>query len=1798
MAESEGAFRLTFDQGRGLLSLSGRDFERLGHVESLELEIPNVRFPFDMSGGVARFKNRRLHLRELSLFVSGKEIAGLLARAAIGDFGILSPHVSIEGTRLTLSARMVIGGRDVEVTAVGALAPVAPRSASLCIYAVRAYGFVPIPAPLVVMALFSALGAESPGKRESAAELDLVPLIQIRSASEVRIEVCDLAMLAILPMHGWRMPERSQVRIRVAGGSAQATRIPLVFSEVDPLAASDPLLGEDPIPGVLAMRDFADRCPSVEQALARGDIGAALAELRALAPVDAGDKVGARRLLQVLVAAQDTLPEAGELAQAALARWPDFAPAVLALAVLAGEREQPALAASFYERLAALSAAQGRGEDESCALLAAARQHARAGQTEHALATLERALVYRASLRPVARARIMGQAAGGHWDDILAVVAEESGPEPPSMQGEVAQVLELVHQGNLAKDTGLVAQAADSLEALLGLSEWPEGSFSRAEAAYQMGLVRLSLGDDEAASRWFGTCIEGESSGPIAAAAWRALAELLHRHGDGAKEAQALAGWAGDTRVPESAAEKVRHLLDAATITAGDLQSAGEAASFLDAALGISPADPGVLSALEQLAQRTGDPVAVAEILRRHLHETRPDQAKPILHLLVRLLGDHAEHADDVRDACAVLLGLDPDDEEAIFVQAHLAWNAGDHATAAGGYRRSLAAKSLAPHALAEAELRTAEVLLGEGKREEAALHLRQGLAYEPEGTSLEVLMQALRAFGDDEQLAALVAERAAQLTDENARIDAKRSLAEAAERGGDLFAAEQIYRALHEADPDDVEWLDRLASICKRQSRDQDLVGWLEKLWNLAERGGLAGPVDGMAVGLDLADLLAGDPAGRTKAEAIVRRLAEAAPPSARLLDLLYGLLLDRGDFDGAAKAFAERLALTPADEVPSFIVSRTRGCLAKPDGLRPALAMLQGFAIDRLDEEALNLRVDLAERAGETADAALCLRDLRARAKESERAGLTKRLADLVSRPAAAQDIPISILEDLHAEMLDNLFLAKALFDAYGRIEDVGARNCAWQDLLSKVPALPDAYRARLQVALAEAAERDGDLQAAAEMLEKAGKLDSSPKARAEQLVVHARLMVARGEMVRAEDDLNLALSMNPDSAGAQAEVADLAYRAQDWERARQAYARLAQLAERPAGVPARLLVLRRAELAEMFGQRAEAEAAYREVVALDSADAGAREALAGFALERGDLAEAAMHLQEVVRLLPRDAVDSLTQARQRLGQVHLGLGDLPSARQNLELAFASDPDRALTLELLTTTYQKAGLFREAAAMCERLSRVLMDPAKKAEVLYRKGEILRASLGDQESAAEAYLRASDLDPSFAPNLARLVSYYWSRGDLAGLVDVGADLVRAGPSPGVDREDLGLLVAVAALLARGDEALARSALESPVLGGTVRAELAAARLGELVAKVARGEIASLDRALQFVCTTIRGGFEGELRGTVLQAATSDPWDAAACMLLGRLSERRGQVAMARAAYGVAHFVDPDLGASRLLAELGGETKPRLEAFHPGNVVHPSARGPLRAVLQHLAAALVGPLPAGDPAGDSLQPATVAICQQLQRDLLAPAIPFVAHGDGVDITLSATQPLRVLIGRRAESLQVEDLRFFVARALEQVRAGTLALLRMSQEDLQGMLQAVLRVAGAPGAPFDIAGEAADENTARWIERLRRADTALLIPLDRIRDELIENARQALATPPEIETYIRGCRYTADRVGLLASGKPLSVLRALAGSVKDGGITIDAATVAERQELLRSSQSMRELVSFMFSEEYSGSVLAS
>jgi hypothetical protein len=209
------------------------------------------------------------------------------------------------------------------------------------------------------------------------------------------------------------------------------------------------------------------------------------------------------------------------------------------------------------------------------------------------------------------------------------------------------------------------------------------------------------------------------------------------------------------------------------------------------------------------------------------------------------------------------------------------------------------------------------------------------------------------------------------------------------------------------------------------------------------------------------------------------------------------------------------------------------------------------------------------------------------------------------------------------------------------------------------------------------------------------------------------------------------------------------------------------------------------------------------------------------------------------------------------------------------------------------------------------------------------------------------------------------------------------------------------------------------------------------------------------------------------------------------------------------------------------------------------------------------------------------------------RDQLGATFPrAVVRGAGADVTFAVTQPLTVVMGQRAEDLEVAELRFLVGRALEQARAGTMAVARLSVSNLRGLLRGVIRAVSLGSSDGEVGEQGGESDRAStWAALLSQPQIARLMPTGKVRADLLVDAGEALTRPPDLEGYVRGCRYTADRVGLLCCGSPLVALRALAGQFKHDGTSPAEEGARERQERVRSSTAMRELVAFMLSDDY-------
>ncbi len=851
-------------------------------------------------------------------------------------------------------------------------------------------------------------------------------------------------------------------------------------------------------------------------------------------------------------------------------------------------------------------------------------------------------------------------------------------------------------------------------------------------------------------------------------------------------------------------------------------------------------------------------------------------------------------------------------------------------------------------------ELDEADGLLARGDHRGALDAYRRVLERAPDGPAatrvLEILVSSAAHLDEADELAGEILTRQPE-----APLPLLVRAVAAAEHGDPALAADTY---------------EQIATIARRRNEDEDVI--IARLaaaeqWLRADKT---------------------DRAYRLTEQVLATMPAHAAGETARTLQTLGDRLVAKGQIAEADRIFESRLALaTDAPTRDLLSIERARTRLLAADGAPGALEVLRQIGLDAASRDALELRADLGERQVNLDDAVPALDELAARARragdETAAHGYEERVSELQARthlahptdegdtdgaavagdgaapaaagpPARASSASAEELERLLGTNPTDVAAAETLAEIYARIAEPRERAEALSNLLRRALGLTPERRKAIYASVGESAEASGDLDRAEQAYYRAATIEAEPAQRASFLVSHARVLLARGETETAIGDLEEALGRVPDHAGALALLGDIAFRMQDWPRARQQYASLAAAPGAAEVVSREVLIYRRAQVAQALGEESEAENHFREVAILNPRHVEAREALAEIALRRGDFGGGALRLEEVLRLLPLDALDRLLDVRQRLGGVYLQLQDWTSARYYLELVLAQEPTRTVPLEILVDVYLRLSAYREAAEACSRLARLHTGPRRRAEILYRQGEILRRFLEDESGAIDAYLRASDLDPQFAPALARLADLAWRRGDFDEVAELAAELGDGRPRPRIRREPsrrtpLGQPSSVHAtrtwtcpcawrsrpgLAPRDGERPARvPSVDDPAGDVSRRARV----LAEAAAFLGGRPPRDLDAAIEALANqggnedgdpdaadparAPASGFYRALEDLVQE----DPANASmgAVRVHARAAERSGWTAAARGLYSVLVFVDPSDAAGAALHALG-----------------------------------------------------------------------------------------------------------------------------------------------------------------------------------------------------------------------------------------------------------------------------------
>ncbi len=581
-------FSLAFVEGRAVLSASACELTPWVTLSRLELEVPRVRFPFDVTGGAVRFQRRRTRLRGAALRISPAAASqALAARPRLPQLGVVAVWIAAKDDRVELCGQAKLGERPVPFSARLEVTGTASRIDLLAVD-VRTYGFLPLPAPLLPLAIAAACGARPRPASGDPAPDDPGPIV--RGCDELRVDPLRTLVAPLLVRGGWRIYDDAEVGLDHLRATSGQIEVSWRAGARDESAHT-----------AFASREQLRRLvPTGEVALADGDIGRALSEYRAAYARSPEHPLVGQRLVQLLAGSQVTLHEAGEIARELLERLGD---STVLLSVRASAEEQAgdsAAAARTWERLAGACRAAGEPEGEACALRAAASAVGEL-QPERAIALLER----------------LCQSRKHDW-----------------------AALELLSERYV--DTGRPADAARLL--VRRVPEAPLGV--RAGLFVRLGLAQLRAGDAEAARTSFGASIAIDPRADV----WRLLGDAEASLGGTTAALAAYDQAVTRARAAMDRSVEARAHLDAAGVllVTGDVDRAAQRARqalaggaqtelVLDAArmLEATGHPDEALAALERIA----DSAESAETRSRALEEARrleqtgdvgpPDEAEP-----------------------------------------------------------------------------------------------------------------------------------------------------------------------------------------------------------------------------------------------------------------------------------------------------------------------------------------------------------------------------------------------------------------------------------------------------------------------------------------------------------------------------------------------------------------------------------------------------------------------------------------------------------------------------------------------------------------------------------------------------------------------------------------------------------------------------------------------------------------------------------------------------------------------------------------------------------------------------------------------------------------------------------------------------------------------------------------------------------------------------------------------------------------------------------------------------------------
>jgi tetratricopeptide (TPR) repeat protein len=661
---------------------------------------------------------------------------------------------------------------------------------------------------------------------------------------------------------------------------------------------------------------------------------------------------------------------------------------------------------------------------------------------------------------------------------------------------------------------------------------------------------------------------------------------------------------------------------------------------------------------------------------------------------------------------------------------------------------------------------------------------------------AFERYLSAFEIAPSDEQSQTDV-ERAAQLTGRwDQLVDAFRVAIQRADRERDLASANALrlrlgrvlvdeagrldqalveYRAVYEAEPDNVPALEALEKLYRQAERWRDLLQVYTRKQELTQ-----GTEDRKSILYEIAKLyqakigdlpaaiqtyravLAEDPADLVALRAldglyreteswqehaeVLRTLVELDVHESELVDLKYRLAETQnrhlGDPAAALENYREILFLNQEHEGARRALE---GMLEDEQLRAEAAAILETIYEAREDWENLIRALEILAAADD---------------RPERRVALLRKIAATAASQLGALDRAL----DAQARALRE---DPSLSESRAELEDLAAAAQAWPTLISiystVAAELTDAVLARdYWLRLAGIQERLERVDDAAQSYGRVLELDP-----------------ADGEALRAMDALYRNNQRWDELIGVYRRRIELADDASERE---QLYGQMAQVCE------------------ERLGRPDDAIAAYREVLALEPASQVALAALDGLFTRQRSWHELAENLETQLSLVDSDEAELALMLRlaalreQQMNEVELAI---EGYRQVLERSPANQtalgalerlgkqPEYELVIaEILEPLYRHQGNHAKLIAVHEVQVRRADDPSRKVELLQQIAELCEDAAGDSGAAFDTMARALACDPAHEPTQVTLERLARATGRFADLARVFEELAAGQTDP------------------------------------------------------------------------------------------------------------------------------------------------------------------------------------------------------------------------------------------------------------------------------------------------------------------------------------------------------------------------------------------------------------------------------